>query len=62
MSKDNESWCRVSRAELNIDNKIVKYSSEEWSMEKLTPKEFKRTRTIKFSYTGMIIIHRNVKK
>ena len=44
------------------ESKCVKSSSREWSMDSLTPTESKKTQTIKFSYTGMTIIHRNGKK
>lgn len=63
MSRDKESWGHASRAEHKVaDRKSVKCSSVEWSMDRLTPKESKKTQAIRFSYTGMTIIHRNGKK
>ena len=63
MSRDKESWGHASRVVHKVaDSKSAKGSGGEWSMDRLTPKESKKTQAIRFSYTGMTIIHRNGKK
>lgn len=63
MSRDKESWGHASRVVHKVtDSKSSKVSSVEWSMDRLTPRESPKTQTIRFSYTGMTIIHRNGKK
>lgn len=63
MSRSNKSWGTASRVvQKPIINNNAKSALEVWNMDRLTPREIKKTKVNKFSYMGMTVIQRNGKK
>ena len=63
MSEKKASWGKVSATPKFAKKSVVaKSASSGWTMERLAPRETKRTQTNSVSYSGMTVIFRNGKK
>ena len=63
MSEEKASWGKASAAPKYTQKSVAaKNASGGWTMERLAPRETKRTQTNSVSYSGMTVIYRNGKK